>query len=41
MKTEKNCPSCNGNEFEEATDFMPVNLKNPRSPVQIKFTRFV
>ncbi len=27
MNTEKHCPNCNGNEFEEAIDFMPIKPK--------------
>lgn len=27
MKTEKQCPNCNGNEFREGTDFMPIKEK--------------
>ncbi|SKB00278.1 hypothetical protein SAMN04244570_2453 [Sporosarcina newyorkensis] len=27
MNTEKRCPSCNGNEFREGTDFMPIKSK--------------
>ncbi|KGR78023.1 hypothetical protein [Ureibacillus manganicus] len=27
MSNDKKCPNCNGSEFKEATDFIPIRLK--------------
>lgn len=40
MKTEKQCPNCNGKEFREGTDFMPIKEKNHHSADRIRFILF-